>query len=281
MSKPILINPFTTDSTKIISSTAGFLKIAPDAEGNPQFLISPDLKMIFRVMNGFGIPIFDKSFAGVTFDVGGDKTFANAEGVPGFTGLLTAYKGGAGGTIEQLSGFGKMVTVSNATDHSFFAANNSMGTGEWKVGWDYAYDSIPDANNNFQTAVILNSLHTVAFEPDASDNIVQFVLSRFDASNATIRFQYVNTGGVPTNLFQMNGGLPFGQVIRFSLAKDATNFVFIFDEEETLGSKVVKTIAISSVIATRPNSFFLVGDPYNTAFTHSATTRIDRVEGLV
>lgn len=214
----------------------------------------------------------------VTFDVGGDKTFVDGEGVPGFASIIKAYRGGAG-TIEQLSGVGKVVTAVTA-DYGFFAAQNSMGTGTWKVFWDWAYTPA-FAANNFQTVAILNTLHTTSFQPDSSDNIVQYVIDRFNGSSANVRMQYVNTSGVATSLFTISGGLPFGQLITFSFEKDATNFIFTFDEGQILGTKVVKIIAQASVIAGRPNAFFLAIDPYNAGFTHHATSKIDNIGGLI
>jgi len=127
----------------------------------------------------------------------------------------------------------------------------------------------------------MDSLHTTKFDPDTSDLLVQFVFDRQDASNANVRMQYKNTADTTVQLFQIAGGLPFGTKVRMIIEKDATNFIFTFDDLEVLGSRVIKLIARASVRAGRPNAFLHALDMFATlAFTHHATSRFDNVSGL-
>jgi len=244
--------------------------------------VSAPINRVIKVTSDMSVPVFPVPLPAVIDFTGGDQVFANDTFVPSSGTKLKAYKGGAG-VIEQLSDVGKTTTAVTA-DNAFFGAQNSM-TGAWKVSWDWSYDSPVSASFNFQTVAIMNSLHTVKFDPDLTDVIVAFLADRFNGTSANVRMQYRNTSDATVQLFQISGGLPFGTLIGFSIDKGVTTpglYTFIFDTGSALGSPVVKTIAISSVIASGVNGFFHANDPYATAaFTHHATMRIDNIAGLV
>lgn len=84
MSAPVIVNPFATDPTKVIVDTVGFLKIAPNARGEPWFLISPDLKTIYAVRGQFATIISEVTAPPVILATA-IKEYANGEDIVNHT----------------------------------------------------------------------------------------------------------------------------------------------------------------------------------------------------
>jgi len=207
---------------------------------------------------------------------GGDLVFSDGAFVPSSGTRLKAHKSGAAAKIEQLNDVGR-TTTAIAAENAFFAAQNNV-PGTWNIPFDLEYTAPATASSNFQTMAIMNSVHTVGFDPDQSDVVVAMVYDRFNASSANVRFQY-NNGITTIQLAVFIGLLPFGQLIKCSIDKGIIkpgSYTFTFDVLGVLGSPVVRDVLINQVNLSRTDGFLHGPSPYiTTGFPHNATMQTD------
>lgn len=267
MSVPILVNPFANDPSKVIQARVGFLKVAPDDKGEPQILISPDLKKIFRNRNGVVVPLSDKSTPAntiITFDAANQNITSGALVPP--ENKLTAFNDNSLRT-QILSNQGHIISTVGTQYGWFMSLDDLLVVGNgttWKMSWvmDFATTQI---STSFQLPHILTA--DIVTPGPTAFRAQSIMFMNFQGNGEHLVVRYRDTSDVFQVLLNVpTANSPEGTSVICSIARTGTQFVFVFDEGDatTLGKQ---TAAINKplVKAHTVNKFFF-GDDTNDDF---------------